>query len=212
MGTVRRAPAESACRAYTADEAAGWSPIERASSSVYAPRQDDVGRCLRVTAHYADELEDDQRATAVLEVAVRGRRHTPTPDPEPEEDGGFVNAAPVFPDQDHLTPGVQNEETTRTVAENTRSAQPIGAPVIATDADGDLLIYPPLGGPDGRHFDIVRTTGQIRTWRPLNYEAKNTYTVVVTARDPFGATASIVVTINVTDEDDPPVITVRSGR
>ena len=202
----------STCRAYAADhaEAGGWTPIERASSSAYAPRPYDVGRCLRVTAHYADELEDDQMATAVLEVAVRGRRHTPTPDPEPEEDGGFVNAAPVFPDQDHLTPGVQNEETTRTVAENTRSAQPIGAPVIATDADGDLLIYPPLGGPDGRHFDIVRTTGQIRTWRPLNYEARNTYTVVVTARDPFGATASITVTINVTDEDDPPVITVRS--
>ena len=189
--------------------ASGWTPIERASSSVYAPRPDDVGRCLQVTAHYADELEDDQTATAVLEVAVRGRRHTPTPDPEPEEDGGFVNAAPVFPDQDHLTPGVQNEETSRTVPENTKRDQYIGAPVTATDADGDLLIYR-LTGPDARTFSILRTTGQIRIWLPLNYEARNTYTVVVTARDPFGATASITVTINVTDEDDPPVITVRS--
>ena len=33
--------------------------------------------------------------------------------------------------------------------------------------------------------------------------------MVVTAIDPFGAIDSIDVTINVTDEDDPPVITVK---
>ena len=32
--------------------------------------------------------------------------------------------------------------------------------------------------------------------------------MVVTATDPFGAAVSIVVTINVTDENDPPRITV----
>ena len=35
--------------------------------------------------------------------------------------------------------------------------------------------------------------------------------MVVTATDPFGATDSIVVTINVTDEDDPAEITVNAG-
>ena len=40
----------------------------------------------------------------------------------------------------------------------------------------------------------------------LDYETKATYTVVVTATDPSGATDSITVTINVTDENDKPVI------
>ena len=35
--------------------------------------------------------------------------------------------------------------------------------------------------------------------------------MVVTATDPFGASDSIEVTINVTDEDDPAVITVAPG-
>ena len=48
----------------------------------------------------------------------------------------------------------------------------------------------------------------MRTRAALNYEARDRYTVVVTATDPLGAMDSIVVTINVTDEDDPAVITV----
>ena len=50
------------------------------------------------------------------------------------------------------------------------------------------------------------------TSAPLNYEARSSYTVVVTATDPFGAAASIVVTITVTDEDDPAVITIHEGE
>jgi len=55
---------------------------------------------------------------------------------------------------------------------------------------------------------LMTSDGQLKTRAPLNYEARNAYTVVVTATDPFGASDSIVVTINVTDEDDSPVITV----
>ena len=95
------------------------------------------------------------------------------------------------------------------MAENTEAGQDIGAPVSAHDDDGDLLIYT-LGGADARHFRIVRNSGQLRTRAPLNYEAKNTYKVVVTATDPLGAADSILVTINVTDEDDPAVIRVLS--
>ena len=80
----------------------------------------------------------------------------------------------------------------------------------AYDEDGDLLIYT-LGGEDARSFGISRNDGQLRTRASLNYEEKNSYTVVVTATDPFGAADSIQVTINVTDEDDPAVITVIPG-
>ena len=84
---------------------ADWTLIGGASSSVYVPRPTDVGRCLRATAVYTDNLDDTElRATGVLEVPVRGRR-PPPPDSDPEPEPGFVNAAPEFPDQDHLTPG-----------------------------------------------------------------------------------------------------------
>ena len=160
-----------------------------------------------MTAFYTDELDDaEQEAERVLEVPV-GRHEATAPTP----DGGFVNAAPVFPDQDHVTQGDQSDRTSRTVPENTKAAQPIGAPVSAHDEDGDLLIYT-LGGADARYFRIVRNSGQLRTWAALNYEARNTYTVVVTAKDPFGATDSIQVTINVTDEDDPTQITLNRGE
>ena len=123
-----------------------------------------------------------------------------------------MNAAPVFPDQDHLTEGDQSDATSRTVPENTKAGRNIGSPVSAIDADDDLLIYT-LGGPDAPSFRITRNDGQLKTRAALNYEARNTYTVVVTATDPFGAADSIVVTIEVTDEDDPPVITVLTvGR
>ena len=94
--------------------------------------------------------------------------------------------------------------------ENTEAGRNIGSPVSAIDDDGDLLIYT-LGGADAAFFRITRNDGQLKTRAPLNYEDRNEYTVVVTATDPFGAADSIVVTIEVTDEDDPPVITVLTA-
>ena len=41
--------------------------------------------------------------------------------------------------------------------------------------------------------------------------SKTVFTVIVTATDPSGAADSILVTINVTDEDDPAVIRVLDG-
>ena len=187
------------------DDPGGWTPIGGAASAVYAPQPDDVGKCLRVRVVYTDDVDAaDQQATAVLEVPVRGPKSA---DAGPIPDTGFVNAAPVFPDQDFLTEGDQTDRTSREVAENTGAGQNIGAPVSAYDDDGDLLIYT-LGGEDARSFRIERKTGQLKTRAALNYEVNSSYTVVVTATDPFGAAASILVTISVTDVDDPPVITV----
>ena len=183
----------------------GWTVIAGASAAVYAPKPADVGRCLRAVAVYTDNVDrGEERATGVLEVPVG--RHGSS-DTGQASDGGFVNAAPVFPDQDYSTEGDQSDRTSREVAENTEAGRNIGAPVSAQDEDDDLLIYT-LGGADVASFGIGRNNGQLKTKAPLNYEARNSYTVVVTATDPFGAMASIVVTINVTDEDDPPVITV----
>ena len=190
----------------------GWDPIIGVSSAVYAPRPEDFGRCLRAMAFYSDNMGDDQRAHGVTEVPV-GRHGSAAGAPGPE--GGFVNAAPVFPDQDPLTEGDQSDTTSRTVPEdtkeNTKAGRLIGAPVEAIDDDKDLLTYT-LDGADATLFRIDSKTGQLKTKAALNYEDRSTYTVVVTATDPFGAADSIVVTIEVTDVDDPAEITVNAGR
>ncbi len=194
--------ASTKCKDIDNDE--DWKAIGGASSDVYVPKVADLGRCLRATVIYTDNLSDaDQEATGVLEVPVDVLQvHGPDPIPS-------VNAAPVFPDQDFLTAGDQSDSTSRTVPENTKSGQNIGDPVSAFDADGDLLVYT-LSGPDASSFRISRNDGQLRTRSPLNYEARNIYTVVVTATDGIGASDSIQVAINVTDEDDPAVITVNT--
>ena len=184
----------------------GWTPIGGALSDVYTPTPADLNRCLRARVFYADNLDVGQQATGVSEVPVeRLEVHGPGPIPS-------VNAAPVFPDQDFLTEGDQSDSASRSVPENTKAGQNIGAPVSAHDADErDLLIYT-MTGADARYFRIVRNTGQLRTRSPLNFEDRNTYTVVVTATDGIGASDSIQVTINVTDEDDPAEITVNAGE
>ena len=190
------------------DAVGGWNRIAGASAAVYAPKPSDVGRCLRATAIYVDNVgRAEEQATGVLEVPVGRHRSSDTGQ---ASDSGFVNAAPVFPDQDFLTEGDQSDTTSREAPENTKAGRNIGAPVSAQDEDDDLLVYT-LSGADAASFDIGRNNGQLKTKAPLNYEARNSYTVVVTATDPFGATGSIVVTINVTDEDDPAVITVNTG-
>ena len=187
-----------------------WTPIAGAASAVYAPKESDVRRCLRARATYVDNVgRSREDATGVSEVPV-GRHGSFGA--APESDVGFVNAAPVFPDQDYTTEGDQSDTTSREVAEDTgdnpEKGRSIGAPVRAIDDDDDLLIYT-LTGPDAEFFRIGRRDGQLKTEAPLNFEVRNSYSVVVTATDPFGAMDSIQVTIIVTDEDDPAVITVE---
>ena len=103
--------------------------------------------------------------------------------------------------------------TSRNVAENSASGANVGAPVTATDPDGDTLTYK-LGGTDASRFDISASTGQITvgSGTNLNYEAKAAYSVNVEASDgkdkdgnlDTTTDALIWVTINVTDLDEPP--------
>ena len=95
------------------------------------------------------------------------------------------------------------EGGTRSVAENTASGQPIGAPVQATDADGDGLTYA-LAGEDASSFALDADSGQVRTKAALDYESRTTYAVVVEVSDGEGGTARQPVTIAVIDENEPP--------
>ena len=107
----------------------------------------------------------------------------------------LTNNAPVF----------SSSNVTLSIAENTAAGVDIGAAVTATDADaGDTLIYT-LRGADAKFFDLVETTGQIRTKDNVSYdhEARDSYTVTVTVTD-GAVTADAGVTISITDEDEPP--------
>ena len=107
------------------------------------------------------------------------------------------NRAPVFTD---------GTSTTRAIVENTVAGTNIGAAISATDEDGDTLTYS-LSGPDAALFGIDISTGQLQTSAALDYETKNAYSVTITASD-GKLTASITVTIKVTDADeDPSVVT-----
>lgn len=98
------------------------------------------------------------------------------------------NATPVFPP----TAG-------RSIAENTTPGKPVGAPVTATDAEGNPLTYSLLGD-DASHFTINPTTGQILTKSVMDFEnptdadGDSQYHVTVQADDGFdnGITAITV--------------------
>ena len=125
------------------------------------------------------------------------------------------NKAPVFEDQDAETDGVQNTATTREVEENAKAdstndaADDVGRLVIATDPDpNDEMLTYTLGGTDASKFR-VRGNGQIEVGAGtmLDYETKTSYMVTVMAEDSFGSSASIMVTITVTDLNEGPDIT-----
>ena len=123
------------------------------------------------------------------------------------------NRAPAFDDQDDDTDGLQNMYTERSVAED---GTVVGRPVRATDPDPneDQLVYT-LGGPDAAVFKVSQPMpdatlpskgGQITVSGKLDYETRTSYSVTVTAADSFGDKSSIMVTIMVTNVNEPPEI------
>ena len=106
------------------------------------------------------------------------------------------NAAPTF---------TEGSRANRSVEENASSGTAVGNPLTATDPDaGDTLTYS-LEGTDARSFTVVSSSGQIRTRSGVvyDYEAKDQYAVTVRVSDGT-ASATIDVTIDVTDVDEPP--------
>ena len=209
-------------------DAAAWQKIEGATSPVYTPSSytfdhdgdgnDDsdvsaeVGYCLRATASYKDSIftadaDPDQTGNQPdhdLLTADNQTKETVHGKPERVvQKDDPANTAPKFPDDnDPNTPG--DQDPVRSVKENAKDEK-VGDPVAAEDTD--LMEY---SISDTDNFEVDKG-GQITTKVKLDYEAlpedNKTYTVVVTAIDPSGATGSTTVTINVTDENDPAEIT-----
>lgn len=108
----------------------------------------------------------------------------------------FENQSPTF-----------DEGTTasRALAENAPEMLDVGEPVGATDADGDRLIYS-LSGTHADLFAIDAGNGQLATaaGAAFDHESATTHQVTVAAADPHGGRASIDVTVNIVDVDEPP--------
>ena len=106
------------------------------------------------------------------------------------------------PDVANRNPAFSAGSRTLSVAENTPPNTDVGAPVAATDRDGDTLTYA-LEGADADSFDILSTSdgGQIRTSAELNYEEKSSYSVTVRVTDGRGGSDAVNLTIRVTDVD-----------
>ena len=161
----------------SADQA-DWIEIDGAVSDVYTPAIGDLSSYLRVTASYEDGHGPDKTRQAISEGRV------------------IEFAGLVFPD-------ALNGVLERSVAENTDTGGAVGDPVAATSPDGGALTYA-LAGADAALFAIDAGTGQIRVGAgtALDYEAdKKVYEVTVTALDSSGASATVAVTITVTNVD-----------
>ena len=155
-----------------------WATIGNATSASYTPVAGDVNYYLRVTAFYTDSNSSDKSAQALSAFAVRA---------EPSE----TNTGPDF----------GAETANRNIVEGSDAGRNIGQPVTATDAnaaDEGKLTYM-LSGTNGGSFDILASSGQLLTKDPLVHATKSSYTVTVTATDPFRASDTIAVTINVTE-------------
>ena len=163
--------------------------IDMATSDAYTPEE---AGALSAKATYTD-------GHGANKMAVGGATN--------EVVANLANVAPKFPDA---------ETGMRKVAEGTAEGMEINDaaddteadPVSATDANADDTLTYTLSGTDMASFDIVRATGQLQTKAELDYETKNSYMVTVTAADPDRASASIDVTIMVTDVDEAPEIMV----
>ena len=146
-------------------------------------------------------LDIESRTSYSVTVAVRDNKDA-AGDPDTADDDTITVTITVT--QENEAPTFATQTTTREIAENTGAGQNIGTPVTATDEDvGDTMTYS-LGGTDAVSFDIAATSGQLQTKADLNHEDKDSYTVTVVATDVQGASDDIIVTIGVTDVNEPP--------
>jgi VCBS repeat-containing protein len=94
-----------------------------------------------------------------------------------------------------------------TVAENTAINTVIGT-ANSSDVDvGDTRSYSITGGTGAGLFAINPTTGAIRVTGALNYEAATSYTLNLRVTDAGGLFDNTVVTINLTDVNEAPIVT-----
>ena len=144
-------------------------------------------------ATFAATLPEDGTGTVCLRTTTQAC-------PDTTVTASASNSAPVFADAD------TTREFNETIGSEVATASNIGAVVTATDTDNDTLEYT-LEGTDAGKFEIVSSSGQIKTKanERYDYETDTSYSVTVKADDNKGGTDTIAVTLNVTNQDETPL-------
>ena len=114
------------------------------------------------------------------------------------------NSPPEFPSY---------EDGARSVDENTPANRNIGTPIAADDADHHRLIYS-ISGADAAFFDVVASSGQLRTKGALDREFRGSYSFTLSVHDQLDiwhlldptVDVTISVTVTVVEVDEPPEI------
>ena len=181
-----------------------WTEISGATSKKRTPGTADIGSYLQATVTYVD-VHGDQSVSGVTDSAVEPRT--------------LANAAPKFDDVDVIT-----------VPENTTGK--IGEPIVATDADTDVLLYDvdtasTADALNDNALFSVDNNGQLSLDKAQNFESPaNTqpgdgtrtavtvdgvdympYTVVLRATDPSRASGNVTVTVHISNVNESPEFT-----
>ena len=171
----------------------------------FVPGWDRIGAVTEATI---SGLSED----TLYEVQVRARTA--------EGAGGWSESAEERTATNHAPTFNEGSSTTRQLVENTAAGMNVGAPVTASDADGDQLVYS-LEQPEQTAFRIDSSSGQLstRAGATYDYENQQQHTVTVRVDDGHEGSATIVVTVSITDVDDATIVanagwdlTVAAGR
>ena len=165
----------------TSSRGSAGTAINNATSRFYTPsRNADVGGYLRVVASYDDGFDTSNTASIVSANPVQEAPLTPEP-PNFPSDGNYA----------------------RSIRENQPEARSVGPPITAINPNNARLTYTI---PASDEFEIVESTGQLRTKVELDHEDQEQYFITVTATDPGRLTDTVSVTINVEDVDETPIV------
>ncbi len=160
---------------------------------------------------FSGMLRDSDRANHTVGGAT-GVTVAAPPRPRPSGGsggGGGGGTTPTVNRQPVFIEGTRH----RSIAEGSPSGTNVGGRIAATDPENDLITYS-LVGTDAESFTVDSKTGQIAVGAELvlDYETKDTYSVVIRAADPSGATGRATVTISVTNVDEAGTVTLSSTQ
>ena len=183
--------------------------IDDAESATYEPVTVDIDHWLTAMASYTDR---------------RGTGNTKHKSSDAVVKINHDNRAPSFKkngEEITETREVREDAKKNAVADVIDTAgiderMQVGEPVQATDPNNNDNLTYKLTGADAALFEITSTNDldttevdeegllSLKAATELDYEARKTYMVMVTATDPNGLSASIDVTIKVIDVDEAP--------